>query len=236
MPPRFIVLLACLGLSAQAAQWTICTDHNSSPPNHIVEGAKVTGTWVESLQNAAVAHDIDLHIEPMPFKRCLALSEQGVYGGVLAAAYKQDRSEFLRYPPGAESDAPHYAIAQPTYVLWVRKSSDIFWDGTGFVGQISSFSSPNGWFLNSFLQELGIKVVSNVEVHIALDLVANGRLSGYLVEQNLGEYLLGRSDAADELRAIAIPELSTPWYLVFNNGFYQEHAKQIDMLWQQMAQ
>lgn len=91
-----ILLLFFCSLSFSALAKTklkVCDDINEFPPYTFVLNKKITGYSVEALTKILNPKDYELHIDLLPWSRCLKLVEDGVYDLALNATLNSERKE-----------------------------------------------------------------------------------------------------------------------------------------------
>lgn len=69
-----------------------------SPPAEYIENSRTTGINVEIVREGLRRMGYDCRIEFVPWKRALFMVKRGNADGVIDAAYKEERAEYLHYP------------------------------------------------------------------------------------------------------------------------------------------
>ena len=80
--------------------------------------------------------ELDLDVQSMPWKRCLAQVEVNALDGVFAVSYQSERENLGVYPGGGAADVSK-RLHSDSYMLIRKKGSAVRWDGR-------AFSSLNG--------------------------------------------------------------------------------------------
>jgi hypothetical protein len=126
--------------------------------------------------------------------------QSGQSDGIFAAIWQADRDVWGQFP-GRDPDHQqavdrNYRLWQVDYPIITRIDSPLQWNGQQFSGLQSGLSAPLGYIASQRLQALGVHAKVNQNAEKALQLVALGRLDGYVIERQIGNTLIRKLRAA----------------------------------------
>lgn len=197
------------------------------------------GLILELIEQAARQAQVQVQTHQQPWKRCIHELQTGTSDGAFVAIWQAGRDVWGRFPgrdPQRQLPAdPHYSLWRVDYPILVRKGSALQWDGQRFQGVKYQLSAPLGYVARQRLEALGVLSSTSLTPAKALNLVAKGRLDGYVMERHVGQTLIDRLQLGDELMLLPQPLLEADWYLPLSHQFYQRHPEVAERFWRALA-
>ena len=170
-----IFVLISLNSFANALKLNICTDNIPQVPYIFFKNEKVEGIEIDilkmSLKRLKNKVNIDLHLEVLPWSRCIYLAEKGEVDGVFIVSYSDERSKFIDFPldAGPNETKPcssKFAISCFSYVVITLNSSKF-----EYKGKLEDLPKPvrvaRGY---SIVSELEKSLKNNIEIGKSDDL------------------------------------------------------------------
>jgi polar amino acid transport system substrate-binding protein len=174
---------------------------------------------------------IDLHVEHLPWKRCLMHVEQGLLQGVLGASHNPEREPLLRYPLAdnlIDKDRHLYTTHTWLYVIDDR----LRWDGKNLeIPSDRPVGTGLGYAIASALRDRGVQVAEKYDQRENFDwLLRRGlaAVAGY--EEELAP-ILGNEPRYAGIRRLSPAFQTDVQYIAFNHAWYQKNARMVEDLW-----
>lgn len=136
----------------------ICTDKNYWYPFTYSEKGVSKGLHIDIVKETCKRLGFKCQFMPLPWKRCLHYGKNGKMDAVVSASYKDERNEYLYYPPNAKSDKKSkWRITQAEYSVITHKNNKYL-----FEGDVKSIPkpvrAPLGYSIVGDLEKKGITV------------------------------------------------------------------------------
>jgi polar amino acid transport system substrate-binding protein len=226
LPTLCAALLFALAGAAPAAHaetLRLCYEPIDVPPWRYANGS---GLNYELLTRVAKRIDVQLELQPLPWKRCIEYLKSNLVHGAIAMSFKPDRLAFGVYPGmpplgAASAPDPAYRISNDRYVLVRRKGSQLDWDGRNFTHLNGAIGSQIGYSIASQLREMGVTVDDGSQKLGELMMkLAAGRLAGAAVLGSSVSILANKDPRlAAQVEVLPTPLVEKSYYLVLSHGF-----------------
>ncbi|AOZ50605.1 substrate-binding periplasmic protein [Chromobacterium vaccinii] len=229
-----ILLFACgLSVAAVGETLTVGIGDQAFPPykmgNDTLDPRR-PGLSVELVQAAARSCRLKADIRLLPGARLLKELEHGTLDAVMMLSYTAERAAYAAFPlQGGKPDEAR-RLATLSYALYVRRDSDVGWDGKKLSHLRRSVGANAGWSINTDLQRLGIPAETANSVAQNFDKLAGKRIDAYAVHETLGDAYLARNPALP-VRKLALPISTKPYFLPVSRRYAASHPRQVDCLW-----
>lgn len=194
---------------------------------------KDPGIYVEFLRILEKELNINIKIVRYPWKRCLSFIKSGEVDGVISASYKLEREKLGVYPKKNGEIDPSRQFESGDYNLFVKKGSNISWDGKKFLNLKGTINAQLGFSIVSFLKDRGIKVNEVSTPKKAFELLSLGHGSGAVIHSVIGEILLFEHK---NIMIINPPIASKPYYLLMSHQIYKSNAMFIEKFWDKVGE
>lgn len=196
-----------------------------------------TGLNLELL--GLVEQALDLHFVhvAVPWKRCLAGLEQGLYDGAFAASFKLERLAMGHYPSNAagQADASR-RLHNSSYTLYRRTGSALSWDGRRFSGVDGRVGSLSGFSIRDLLLAHGLEVDESSRDPLALlQMLAHGRVAAVALQSQRGDFVLQANPQLAQ-QVEKLPQLleEKPYYLMLSNALFTRDPALAEAIWAQV--
>lgn len=227
-----LVTAALSGLPAQAETLHLCGEDQDNPPYFSPSGQ---GSLLALVRQTAGLLNTPVEFHFLPWKRCLAMVEQGAMAGALALIWSRERAQTFAFPHNHRGEAdPDRRLWQVEYPVYVHINSPLRWDGQQFSGLTGALGTPLGYISEQRLSEMQLPV-QKLAPDAGLKLVAKARLGGYIVEREIGQALLTRHGLRPAVRELSLPFMSVHWYLVFSRHYQQARPDYVEQFWAELA-
>ncbi|WP_306522920.1 ABC transporter substrate-binding protein [Rheinheimera sp.] len=237
----FICAVACSAASSVSAAVPLnfCFEDKELAPYYYGNGAQVLpnkpGATIEHLQQlVAAVPQLELKLQRLPWKRCLAALATGEIDAVVGS-YSSERAEFAVFPYRDGKPDPQRAFNLHHTCLVSRQDAPWQWTGTGFTGiEQLVVARPLGYapLKSNPQQKFSMHYTSSSDMD--LDLLEKGRINAITRLCQIGD--LKVSPAQISLRGLKIlypPLYDSRGYLIFSKNFYQREQQLAELLWQQ---
>ncbi len=227
-----ITFLCVFSLNTQGQDViSICYEEQTFKPFIFGKGEH-RGLLVDLTREAALAVNLQVEYTRLPWKRCVAQFYNGSIDAVFGMIWSEARDSKATFPKALDGslDSQRH-IWTSIYSVFVKKDTDLVWNGLEFKNLRYGVSAPSGYIAYDKLIELEAIPDMNIVAAQGFRLVSQGRLDGYVFEQLAGEQLAKKLNLSDEITVLPIPFLSTNWYVPVSNEFYQHHADKAEQFW-----
>ncbi len=238
-----ISLLATPALAESLPLLRLCHELEDLPPYiSITENNRdwlQPGLVLELIAQAARQAQVQVEMHRQPWMRCIHELQSGTSDGVFVAVWQAERDAWGQFPgrdPQRQKPVdPRYRLWRVDYPIIVRKDSALQWDGQHFQGLTYKLSAPLGYAAREHLEDLGALNTTSLTPARALNLVAKGRLDGYVLERHVAQALIQRLKLSDELVLLPQALFEDDWYLPLSHQFYQRSPEVAERFWQALA-
>lgn len=233
-------VLGSLGQAFAQSSVQLCYEDQDYPPYLSADSGQPTGkdpgVLVELVQKAFEKAGLSVSFVRRPWKRCMRMVQDNEVAGMFGVVYVKIRENVGKYPMrDGEVDAEK-RLLDVEYPIFRNVSVDPGWDGTAFANREVRLGTPLGYAMADSLKEEH-QIVANTSFlpDVGLNLVAQKRLDGYIVEKNVGMSLLRKLDISDKVIIHQPPYKKHNLYLLLSHGFYNTDPKTAEGVWAQVA-
>lgn len=230
-----LVLLAAPVWAEPPVALRLCIEPSGVEPYIVDAAAAQPGLLLELVERAAKQAGVDLAIHSQPWKRCILEVQNGSSDGLLVALWREERDAWGRFPGrdparGTPVD-PGMRVWRADYRVFVHRQSALQWDGMRFSGVSAGVGAPLGYVISQYLRSLGVLASESMPADKAMNLVAAGRLDGYVLEREVGQALVERLRLHGQLEMLPTPLMEVEWYLPLSHQFYQRYPQLAERFW-----
>ncbi|MEH6401929.1 MAG: hypothetical protein V7750_01060 [Sneathiella sp.] len=222
-----------------AKEFVVCHERQPFPPyftmtmNNAVED--VVGVLPDILTQALRAAGVTPKYVGFPWKRCLELLKQNKIDGTFPSIYLKKRDVLGRYPMDQGKEDRSRSLANVEYSVFTARDNPVQWDGSFAGNKDPIIGAPLGYVVvQSLMKKHNIKANTQFLALRGLQLVALGRLNGYVVEKLGGERLLRLEGVEDKVVALQPPFEKHYWHLMISHKFYNDFPEQAEDIWDQV--
>lgn len=175
----------------------------------------------------------------LPWKRCQLEAQEGIFDGIIAASFNEERTKWGVYPfSETKSPEPHYRLHTDRFYIYTRKESSIKW----INGKLENLGKnlvgvQLGYSVGSDIKKLGYPIRSTFTD--AIDVIK---------ELNMGVINVAVLQDHESLRVLAIhPELGkhivrqeppfkiADQYLLFTKKFFNTNTDLSQKIWKSIS-
>lgn len=235
-----VFILFCLSFTAKAAvPLNFCFEDKELAPYYFGNGAEVRktkpGTTIEHLQQlVAAVPQLELKLQRLPWKRCLAGLESGDIDAVVGS-YSEARQDIAVFPLQQGQPDQQRAFNQHHTCLVSREDAPWQWTGAGFTGiDILVVARPLGYAPLQSPHRQKFSMHYTVSGTMDLDLLEKGRVNAITRLCQIGDLKVNPSQIEQRgLKVLYPPLYHSTGYLIFSKKFYQQHKTLAELVWQQ---
>lgn len=204
-----------------------------NPPRILGQGAVVPadkpGITIELLRMAAEKTGVTLEIARFPWKRCLYLLENGYIDATFHASYTEERAQYAVYPTRAGKLDTSRAIYLNRYVIYVRKGSELRWDGRALSNVGKPLGTISGNAVADDLKRMGAAVEEAPGVRSNMEKLRSGRIAAYVEIEGIGDDFLAdhRAEFTEfaEVDKLPLPFQEKHYFVALSKKFYQQNPE-----------
>lgn len=218
-----------------------CYEDKSLPPYYLGNDAMIPasqpGASIEHLYRLSAAiPQLQLQLQRLPWKRCLAALEAGQVDAVIAS-FQPERLAIGQYPMQGPAPDPERGFGTHQTCLVSRQDARWHWDGQRFYGVDELIvARPLGYAPLKSPSQQKMTMHYTLSGTMDLALLAKGRIHAVTTLcQVAGQPIVTAGITANGLKVLRPPLYSNTGYLVFSKQFYQRHPQLASALWQQLA-
>ena len=143
---KIMALFVCLsasiysstGFAAARESVVLCSDKSYWFPFTLMKDYRASGVFIDMMKEVAVRTNKRVIIRPASWARCLRLAKTGKVDGILGASYKDERNEWLEYPPTANKGrSGEHSMSLVDYVIVTPKDKPY-----SYTGKASTLPAP----------------------------------------------------------------------------------------------
>lgn len=223
-------LVAGVSHAAQPAL-TLCHEDQDSYPWVMTDGS---GLNLELLGLVEQALGLRFVYVSVPWKRCLAGLEQGLYDGAFAASFKQERLRMGHYPRDGEGRLDERRrLHMSRYALYRRVGSSAGWDGQRFSPSTRRVASLSGFSIGDLLLAHGLEVDESSRDPLAvLQMLIHGRVDAAALQTQRGDFLLqAHPQLAQRLEKLPQPLEEKAYYLMLSDALLTHRPALAGAIW-----
>ena len=241
-----LIVLACFFLGSNALfagkKMSLNLENSSDFPYVIDDSnefANPPGSIIELLKDVAAELDVDLSLNRVPWKRCLAEMEKNTSDGCFSASYKAKREKFGVYPKiNGEADASK-RLMDSSYMLYSLKSKKVSWTNDAFEAPMANpkIVTIRGFSVIEKLKNMGAKVLETDSVSSALRMVALGRVdAAVLIGLSADFEISSNADLQEKILKNQTPVSSKAYYLMFSHAFFDKDQDFAHLFWEKIKE
>ncbi|AIR88378.1 substrate-binding periplasmic protein [Pseudomonas cremoricolorata] len=203
LPLIGIVLLICLSPLAQAERLRIVSDDWA--PYIYQDNGQPQGLHFEVASEVFKRLGVEVDWVFMPWKRCLAMVEQGQADGILGLFKLPEREAFVLFP--------HEPLSQVDFILFQSRARPHSVRTLDDLNGLTVGTSPGYNYSAEFNEAQGFRR-EPAPTHIAnFGKLALGRIDLLVTDRHVGEYLLHKLHLDEQIEALPLLIDSKPQYL-----------------------
>lgn len=238
MKTIIIILLCLIPWFACSQILRLCQESEAEDPDlpqHTISGGIYYGEYAAIVAKALISLQYQFTIDRLPWRRCKAQVEIGVYDGAIGMGWNDERSAKYVFPE-AGNGAPnaYFRIRNVNYPIYVHASSELGWDGTQFSHVRLGITAPKGYLVEHKLKELNVLLKTDVGVSSWLSLLKNKRVDGVVIVESIGDSMV-REDGQNDIRKLDTLFYQQPVFLVFSLKQQKLSSEQMRDVWQSIA-
>jgi polar amino acid transport system substrate-binding protein len=218
-----------------------CYEDKSLPPYYLGNDAMIPashpGASIEHLRRLSAAiPELQLQLQRLPWKRCLAALAAGQVDAVIAS-FQPERLALGQYPMQGQLPDPERGFGAHQTCLVSRQDARWHWDGLRFDGVDELIvARPLGYAPLKSPSQQKMTMHYTLSTTMDLALLAKGRVHAITTLCRIaGQPLASAAITAKGLKVLQPPLYSNTGYLVFSKQFYQREPQLAAALWQQLA-
>nr|WP_156413605.1 hypothetical protein [Lacimicrobium alkaliphilum] len=136
----------------------------------------------------------------------------------------------MRYPAGAEEERPEHFLWEAEYPFFVAKDSDFSFQQYQKRPRVG-MGAPFGYVPYYKLKELGLLAPFDLSLEQGLQMVATGKIDGYVVETQTGLSAIKKLHLNERIRMTSDTLLKAYWHIPFNKDYYRRNKQRIERFW-----
>lgn len=235
---RGLFLFCCYWQPALFAAEVFCYDMPGEIP--VAEQIQVKGQRIDGQHTARIAGWV-LEVLPeakfvnQPWQRCLTHARQGRITGLLSIGWTAERAQWFSFPRQGNNPDTRLALYEVPYHIYVHRDSKVQWDGQRFHGLTYGLITLKGYLAEAKLRALGALSPLQTDINQAVELVAKGRLDGFVLPPGGVERAFRQQPDFAKLKQLEVPLLAMPLYLAFYPGYCEAGTQRCQQIWQHLA-
>ncbi|SMF51802.1 substrate-binding periplasmic protein [Pseudobacteriovorax antillogorgiicola] len=195
------------------------------------ERSRLPGTYMELLREVEKELEMSFQYKRYTHNRCLTFLENGLVDAFLSLSFTPDRASKYSYPPKVEGyPNRNQAIEYTGYYLYLDPKSKFVWDGKIESLKSLDIGAIKGFSVVKRLEESGIKIDESRTYKALERKFKAGRINAIAGHKNV----VKRVSLPLKVHGQPIFPLRY-YYLVFSNKFYEANQKQVEKVWQAIA-
>lgn len=226
-------LVACASHGAEPGL-TLCHEDQDSFPWVMTDGTGLNFELLGLVERSLALHFVYVAV---PWKRCLAGLEQGLYDGAFAASFKQERLSMGHYPSDGGGQVDELRrLHTSRYALYRRIGSAAAWDGQRFSHFTRRVGSLSGFSIRDLLLAHGLEVDESSRDPLALlRMLIHGRVDAVALQTQRGDFLLkAHPQLAQRLEKLPQPLEEKAYYLMLSKDLLAREANLAEAIWDEV--
>lgn len=238
-----IFIFGLIAVPALSAEVSICIENEAYPP--LINGTDTLSTdnpgySIQVAQIAAQRANLSFKFIRRPWARCLQLVSQGKVNGLLPSIKTYERNALYSFP-----ENNRLFLNKADYHIFYSEQDRLgnFYETLAKSNNKSNvtppelkygIAAPYGYVAYKQLEQLNLLSSHDYSLNKGLEMVANGKLDGYVVIKRIGEEKAIKLNITKQLKITQAPFLQEHLYIAFNNRFYNNNQQKINAFWQQL--
>lgn len=229
-----LMLAAPCSQAAASPALTFCYEDQDSYPWVMTDGSGLNQALIDRVGQAL---GLEIAQRAMPWKRCLAGLEQGLYDGAFAASYKAERLAMGAYPTHANGGLDDdKRLHTSSYSLYRRVGGQIRWNGQAFEQLTGKIGSLSGFSIVDFLHNHGAEVEENSRDPLALlNMLKSGRFQAAALQTQRADFVLqAHPELAGFIEKTSPPLEHKAYHLMLSKQLLGEKPALATRIWNQL--
>lgn len=224
------------------ARLRLCGIDRANPPYYLhaagdPRSESEPGLLIDLMRQVGQNLNLDLHIQRLPWKRCLLQLEMRRVDAVIGSSYVPEREAYGLYPKTADGQLDlSRALSANTYWIY-SQSPDVHWDGKALIlpknGQIGT---GLGYSSIQILKNLGVSFVEDYETRNLVERLAADRLAALAGYASELDPILRSSPRYAGIQRLPVPLHQDPIFLMFSRERYIANPAWTDAIWNAIGQ
>jgi polar amino acid transport system substrate-binding protein len=211
----------------------ICFQDVDWPPYTFGPDSRFNGQGALPELLTYIEKDVGVKFEffAIPWKRCQKIVALNEMDGALETSYREERLKMGRFPwKDGGPDATRMTHAS-TYVLYKTKDS-MFELTDSDDTDMALVAVERGYAGGSDLKEMGVKTIEVATPEAGLNMVISGRAHGFITLEDVADYIIEKNrNFSTRITKSSKPFKIKNYYLLFSHGFYYNHPKTSEQIW-----
>lgn len=212
----------------------------SFPPFTFEENGIPTGIDVEILELALQRVDVPYEIKVIPWARAVKMIEYGSADVLIGAVYSDERNEFAYYTEDQahaqkKSEVPKSYLTTHSQVFFIRQiyENSLFFESFDQVRDLSyRIGQDVGYSYPDSFSNVGLDITFYNSAEQSFSALINGEIDLYLVNKNVGLWVLKSMDLQNEVTYIDKPVFTSVFLAPFSKTSDYPNLKEI---WEQTS-
>lgn len=233
----FIISFICLSTTCTFSKTIkICYEDQDYSPyiSDLRYSQKGKGILVDLVEMSVKKVGLKVEFIRRPWKRCLSMMKNGSVDAIFAALWTKEREAWAAFPKKKDNLKKldeSLSLWDSQYVVFKRVDSNLSYSGGKFKNINSGIDAPPGYVAYKMLKDMKVLSRSNNTPEKGLKLVRLKRIDGYVVERNIGNFILNRNKSNDVIDSIDEVFFEGHWFLPFSKKFYKESPEISRKIW-----
>ncbi|MEX6504566.1 substrate-binding periplasmic protein [Pseudomonas zhanjiangensis] len=226
--------MACLAIPVQAASLEVCISDEAFPPFTFPNRE---GNSQRLIRQAVERQGWQLEFVALPWRRCLAGVEQGIFGAIAGVAANPEYLDFMAFPQRLGQADPQRAVGITRLVVYRLSGGAAAWDGRVFSGLGRPVLYLSGrTTLKVLLEGLGVSGVDTARTSTQLaHMLLRGRGSLAIDHDYQVELLLAEPEFRGRFEVLPAPLGEAPIFLAVGRQLYQRNSRQVEAIWNEIG-
>jgi polar amino acid transport system substrate-binding protein len=201
-----------------------------------VEGKNVPkvrpGHTAELLYQAGNMCHVNVQFKLVPWSRALNLVKHGGADAAFRSSYKAERTLYGAYPMKNGMLDASRALSSYTYSLFIRKESDLSWNGVNIIGSDKKVAVERASAGISLAKSLGLNIVEFSDDDQMVQMLSAKRVDGVVGITNNIKNILARTPQLANQVVLQQPQLeSKQGYVMFSKRTYNREPELVECFW-----
>ncbi len=239
MKKILLLIILVLGItpfgSLHAETINIGTDASRWYPYTYEENGEAKGIHIDMVREVMKNLGHTAVFTPLPWKRCLKLTEVGEFNAIVSASYKPKRAEYLRYPPDAASSSKSkWRTTQVEYVVVSYANSKYVFEGD-LATLPRPVRAPLGYSIVDDLKAKGINVVTAPNFTDNMRALIQSK-RGVVITPPLNAEVMHKDPRfSEQFRVHETPVASKSYYMPFSKKNSGISEQEMGRIWEEIA-
>jgi polar amino acid transport system substrate-binding protein len=215
----------------------ILLSQSKHPPHVMDEGLDINwdlpGISLEILRLTEKKLGLKFEFYRTDWKRGLYMIEQGDGDAIFPSSYREERAKYALYPMKDNKPDPSRALRTYAYWLYVRKDSDVTWDGQRIENLKKPVAADQGNAIISDLKDGGYVVDDSSDNYkLMLEMLLSNRVDAIAgFDVSVDREIAKRPEYYKNIKKINIPLREKNGYLMFSKHFAKKHSDTMEKIW-----